>query len=66
MIDIAPMADRMEAMIRAGDDAERSDEEERRINPAGDNLAGSDEVGAPPACGGRAAPMINDDGGSIR
>jgi hypothetical protein len=27
-------------MIRAGDDAERSDEEERRIAPAGDDDAG--------------------------
>ena len=28
-------------MNRAGDDAERSDEEERRINPAGDDEQGS-------------------------
>jgi hypothetical protein len=50
-------------MSRAGDDAERSDEEERRMIPAGDNERGSGGVGArplaaarlgvpPPACGG--------------
>jgi hypothetical protein len=30
-------------MTRAGDDAERSDEEEQRMNPAGDDAARSDE-----------------------
>jgi hypothetical protein len=35
-------------MARAGDDAERSDAEERRFNPVGD-----DAVGVPPACEGR-------------
>jgi hypothetical protein len=30
-------------MTRAGDDAERSDEEERRCNPAGDDAERSDE-----------------------
>jgi segregation and condensation protein B len=30
-------------VIPAGDDAERSDEEERRINPAGDEAERSDE-----------------------
>jgi 23S rRNA pseudouridine1911/1915/1917 synthase len=31
------------AVIRAGDDAERSDEEERRMSPAGDDAERSDE-----------------------
>jgi hypothetical protein len=46
-------------MSRAGDDAERSDEEERRKIPAGDDAERRDGVGAlpssagtPPACGG--------------
>ncbi|MGO9553121.1 MAG: hypothetical protein ACLPRW_27715, partial [Mycobacterium sp.] len=38
--------------VMAGDDAERSDEEERRYGGAGDDAERSDEVGAPPACGG--------------
>jgi len=39
-------------MSRAGDDAERSDEEERRMIPAGDDAERRDGVGAAPACGG--------------
>ena len=50
-------------MTRAGDDAERSDEEERRMIPAGHDAERRDGVGArplaaarlgvpPPACGG--------------
>jgi hypothetical protein len=36
----------LESMARAGDDAERSDAEERRFNPVGDDAVG-------PACEGR-------------
>ena len=43
VIDIDLMPDRMETMIRAGDDAERSDEEERCINPAGDDAERSND-----------------------
>jgi hypothetical protein len=38
-------------MTRAGDDAERSDAEERRMIPVGDDDAGITR-GGPPACGG--------------
>ena len=38
-------------MPRAGDDAERSDAEERRLMPlAGDDAMQSSHVGAPPTC----------------
>ena len=40
-------------MSRAGDNAERSDEEERRMIPAGDNDRGSDGVGARPLAAAR-------------
>jgi O-succinylhomoserine sulfhydrylase len=47
--------------MTAGDDAERSDEEERRKSTAGDDAERSDEVGVPPACGGERRKSTGGD-----